>query len=139
MLDILLWGAVTGLIHFCVLGAAYGNPFVDRYYSEAQKNHPGVKAWASKPMYMISMFLGTQVEVYILAFAFAWLRPLVGVEGLAGAALLALVFSGIRVYPRSWNMWIQSTYPTRLIVIETINGVISTFVVVLCLHWLLPV
>jgi hypothetical protein len=27
MLDILLWGAVTGLIHFCVIGAIYGNPF----------------------------------------------------------------------------------------------------------------
>jgi hypothetical protein len=138
MLDILLWGAVTGLIHFCVIGAIYGNPFVDKVYAQAMKEEPGVKDWPVKPKYLVTQFLGTQVEIYVLAFAYGWLRPLLDIDGAAGTALLGLAFSGIRVFPRSWNMWIQSTYPNRLIAIESVAGVVSTFVVVFALHFLLP-
>ena len=133
---VLLWGAVAGLIHFFAIGALYGNPIVDRIYSEAMKNEPGVKDWPSKPKYLITQFLGTQVEIYILTIGYVWLRPLISVEGLAGASVLGLLFTLIRVYPRFWNMWIQSTYPNRMLAIEVVNGTISTFVVTTALHFL---
>jgi len=138
MLDILIWGAVVGVIHVVVTGGLYGNPVVDGIYSRAMKEEAGVKDWPSKARYLITQILGTQVEIYILAFSYAWLRPLLDVDGLNGALLLGVAFCGIRVYPRSWNMWIQSTYPNRLIGIETLVGVISTFTVVGGLHFLLP-
>ena len=65
----------------------------------------------------------------ILAGAYLWLRGLVPFQGYAAALVLGAVFSAIRVYPRFWNMWIQSTYPNRLLTIEFINGIISTLVV----------
>ncbi len=138
MLDVLIWGAVTGVIHVAITGGLYGNPIVDRIYAQAMKEEPGVKDWPSKPRYLVTQILGTQVEVYILAFAFAWLHPLLDMDAMTATLLLGLVFSGIRVYPRSWNMWIQSTYPNRMIGIETVVGVISTFTVVVALHFLLP-
>jgi len=138
MFDILIWGAVVGLIHVMVTGGLYGNPVVDGMYAAAMKDEPGVKDWPSKGRYLTTQILGTQVEVYVLAFTYAFLHPLLGMKAMSATLLLGVIFCGIRVYPRSWNMWIQSTYPNRLIAIETMGGVVSTFTVVLGLHFLLP-
>lgn len=134
--QMLLWGTVAGLVHFVVVGALYGNPFIDRIYKNAQKTEAGVRKWSSQPKYLITQFLGTQIEVYILTISFLWLRPLVPVTGLTGAIVLGLLFAGIRVYPRFWNMWIQSTYPSRLLKIEFVNGIVSTLTIVVALHYL---
>ena len=53
-----------------------------------------------------------------------------------GALLLGFLFAGIRIYPRSWNMWIQSSYPNRLIWIESVNGVLSTLAIITALELL---
>lgn len=136
LIDTLLWGSAVGVLHFFLIGALYGNPFIDRFYRRAQGTEPGVKVHRSKPKYFVLQFLGTQVEIYLLALGYFWLRPLIGVEGLGGSSLLGLLFSGIRVYPRFWNMWIQSTYPNRLLLIELVNGVLSTLIVVTALELL---
>lgn len=128
--QILTLGFLIGLIHFVIIGILYGNPLIDRLYQKAQKTQPGVRKWASKAQYLFFQFLGTQVEVFILTIGFIWLRPLIQVEGFYGAFLLGILFSGIRVYPRFWNMWIQSTYPNQLLAIEFINGIISTLTIV---------
>lgn len=136
LVSTLLWGTVVGLIHFVVVGMLYGNPLIDRFYREASGTEPGVKVHPSKPKYFLQMFLGTQVEVYILALGFLWIRPLLSIEGWLGTILLGLLFAGIRVYPRFWNMWIQSTYPNRLLAIEFVNGTLSTLVIVCGMHLL---
>lgn len=127
--DILVWGLVVGVVHFVVLGGLYQNPLVAKLYAEAEGKEPGLKVWASKPKYMTSMFLGTQVEVYALTAAYLWLRGYVPLESWAEALALGGVFAALRVYPRFWNMWIQSTYPNRLLAVEFVNGCISTLVV----------
>lgn len=135
--EVVLWGFVAGVIHFAVLGALYGNPVVDRMYVRAVEAHPAVRTWESKPRYTVTQFLGTQVEVYIIAIGFAWLHPRLSTGGLAGALLLASLFAALRVYPRFWNMWIQSTYPRNLLATEVINGLIGTYVIVVALYFLL--
>ena len=86
---------------------------------------------------LITQVLGTQVEVYVLIVLYVWFRPVAGMPGMAGALILALALSGARVYPRTWNMWIQSTYPNRLLAVETINGVLSTVTILVAAEWLL--
>ncbi|MCB9653086.1 MAG: hypothetical protein H6729_02995 [Deltaproteobacteria bacterium] len=132
----LLWGTVAGVIHFVVVGALYGNPFVDRLYRRATESEPGVRRWASRRRYMLAMFAGTQVEVYFLALAYFWLRPAVADASLAGTLSLGTLLAAVRVYPRFWNMWIQSTYPRRLLAVEVVNGTVGTVVIVLVLHFL---
>ncbi len=136
VVDILLWGLVAGLIHFVVLGALYQNPFVAKLYAEAAGKEPGLKVWPSVPKYMVSMFLGTQVEVYAITAAYLWLRGPVPLEGWTEAFVLAGIFAALRVYPRFWNMWIQSTYPNRLLAVEFVNGCLSTLVIVSSVHLL---
>ena len=135
--DVLLWGAVVGLIHFVATGLLYGNPWIDGLYQRAMAENPGVKRWENRGAYLVRQFLGTQVEVYILAAIFVLFRNTVEMPGLGGAAVLGAVLAGVRVYPRSWNMWIQSTYPNHLIAVESVNGVISTLVVILGLEFLM--
>jgi len=129
VITILLWGAVAGVVHFIVIGILYGNPLVSRISEKAEATSPAVKKWPIKRKYFIKQFLGTQVEVYILTIAFVWLRPLLGFSGFGGALLLGSLLAAIRVYPRFWNMWIQTTYPTRLLIVEIINGTIGTLVI----------
>lgn len=131
--SILAYGALIGLVHFVVIGALYGNPWVDALYQDAMAHHPGVRPWASRPRYLVTQFLGTQVEVYALTVAFFAFRPLAPDLGLLA---LALLLAAVRVYPRFWNMWIQSTYPRNLLAVEVVNGTISTVVIVLGLGWL---
>lgn len=136
--DVLLWGAVAGLVHFVFLGIAYGNPLIDGMYATAAAQDPAVRSWPSRTRYLVTQFVGTQVEVYLLAVGFVWLRPLLDIDGLPGTLLLAALFAGLRVYPRFWNMWIQSAYPRRLLAVEVVNGVLGTLLVVLAFDVLVP-
>lgn len=129
MITIVWMGAAAGLVHFFIIGLLYGNPLIAKIYHEAQVSELGVKRWPDKKKYLITQTLGTQVEIYILTVGFMWLRPLIGIEGLSGAMALGLLFAAIRVYPRFWNMWIQSIYPSRLLRIEFINGTVGTLAV----------
>ncbi len=138
LLQILLWGLVIGVIHFVILGALYMNPLVAKLYS-GEKGNPAVKNWEKQGEYLLKMFLGTQVEVFILTGAYLYLRSLFAVpDGWTAALVLGALLSAVRVYPRFWNMWIQSNYPGKLLAVEFVNGVIGTFVVVVGLK-LLPV
>ncbi len=137
LVKILLWGLVTGAIHFVIMGVLYGNPFIDKIYQKAQKDSPGVKKWESRAKYLLTQFLGTQVEIFIMTAGFYWIKTLVNVNCMCTVMQIGLIFAGIRVYPRFWNMWIQSTYPNSMLLIEGIFGTISTFIVVISLY-LLP-
>ncbi len=134
--DAALWSIPAGIIHFIILGALYANPVVDRIYGAAQDNEPGVRKWKSKPRYLVTQFLGTQVEVFILVLSYVWLRPYIPATGLPPVLILGLTFAAIRVYPRFWNMWIQTTYPKSLLGIEAVNGTIGTFIVIAVAEWL---
>jgi hypothetical protein len=130
----LLWGLAAGAVHFALIGILYGNPLIDGIYREAGERSPAMKKWSSRGRYLVTQFLGTQVEVFILAFAFLWLRASVGVAGWTGALLLGVLLAAIRVYPRFWNMWIQSAYPNKLLAIEAVNGTLGTLAIVLFLQ-----
>jgi hypothetical protein len=130
---IVKWGALAGLVHFVIIALLYANPLTDRL-SRGLEQGPGVKQWPSKPKYFATQFLGTQVEVYILTTAFLWLRPAISLPGFQGACALGGLLAATRVYPRFWNMWIQTTYPNRLLAIEVINGTLGTLAIALFLQ-----
>jgi hypothetical protein len=120
LFDIAFYGTLAGLIHFVVMGVVYGNPIVNAIYARAQETEPGVRRWRSRPRYLVTQFLGTQVEVYLIAIAFI---------GAGRSVAAAAMITALRLYPRLWNMWIQSTYPNRLLAIEVVNGTLGTIAV----------
>ncbi|OHD18479.1 MAG: hypothetical protein A2086_13365 [Spirochaetes bacterium GWD1_27_9] len=136
ILKTLTCGSFIGMIHFIIVGILYQNPIVAKIYKDTS-SHPGVKKWDNKLKYIISMFLGTQLEVYIISVGFIFLISILG-KTITNTLILGFIISGIRVYPRFWNMWIQSSYPNKLLIIEFINGTIGSFVIVFGLY-LLPI
>jgi hypothetical protein len=128
-----VWGALAGLVHFVIIALLYANPITDRLSADLERA-PAVRQWPSKPRYFVMQFLGTQVEVYILTFAFFWLRPLIGWPGYGGALALGFLLAATRVYPRFWNMWIQTNYPRRLLMIEVVNGTLGTLAILVFLQ-----
>lgn len=136
--DILKWGFVAGILHFFIVGILYMNPLIARIYKEAQGN-PALKVWENQKEYLAKMFAGTQIEIFIITGAYLYLRQLFSdPTNLGVAVIISCIISATRVYPRFWNMWIQSTYPMKLLIVEIVNGTIGTFVVILSL-WLLPI
>ncbi len=136
LLDTLVWGSIIGIIHFIIIGVLYQNPIVSKIYKNYE-NHPAVKKWENQSKYILSMFLGTQVEIFILTVGYIVFKGLLDTD-IISTLVIALIFTGIRIYPRFWNMWIQSNYPNKLLRVELINGTISTFVIVFGLY-ILPV
>lgn len=135
---ILLWGLVIGIIHFLILSLLYLNPLVARAYAQAQEK-PVMRQWDSQGKYVATMFLGTQVEIWALTTGYLTLRTLFPQPHTwETALLLGALFTVIRVYPRFFNMWMQTSYPRTLLAVEAVNGTIGTFVVVLGLKLLVP-
>src|SRR5262249_10552936 len=132
-LFVLRWGALAGLVHFVIIAALYANPLTDRLSRDLEKT-AAVKQWPSQPRYFVTQFFGTQVEVYLLTTGFLWLRPFVNLPGYAGAFALGILLAATRVYPRFWNMWIQTTYPNRLLAIEVVNGTLGTLAIIFFLQ-----
>lgn len=131
----LLLGLLIGVIHFIIIGVLYQNPFVARLYKEEEaKKSPGLRIWENKKKYILFMFLGTQIEIFILTFCYLFFKDYLPFSPLATAVIISGLFAAIRVYPRFWNMWIQSTYPNKLLAVEIINGIISTSVIVIGLY-----
>jgi hypothetical protein len=124
LFDIVVYGTLAGFIHFVAMGVLYGNPMVGRIYAGAMATEPGVRRWPSRPRYLVTQFLGTQVEVYLIAIAYLATRN----------AAAVVIIAALRLYPRLWNMWIQSTYPNRLLAIELVNGTLGTLVIVASLR-----
>ena len=139
ILQILVWGSAAGIIHFIALSALYQNPFAAKHYKKARDaNCPALKKWPDQKGYILRMALGTQVEIFILTASFLILRRYLPFSPWATTFALGTIFTGIRVYPRFWNMWIQSSYPNDLLAVEFVNGVLGTFIVVISLN-LLPI
>jgi hypothetical protein len=121
---IVVSGALAGLAHFVLVALLYGNPLVDAYSAEANK-HASVKQWPTPVSYFVRQFFGTQVEVYIMTVAFFWLCPATSAPGYLGALEIGALIAALRVYPRFWKMWIQTTFPGRLLLVEVINGTLG--------------
>ena len=134
--DVIFKGFVIGIIHYIVVGILYMNPFVSRIYKKAQEEHPSVKMRNSTSNYLTKQFLGTQIEIWIIAAGYLFLKDYLPFQPIQTALILGLIFSGIRIYERWWNMYIQTTYPGKLLTIELINGIIGTFVITIGLSYL---
>lgn len=135
-LELLVYGLLVGLGHFIVLSVLYQNPYIAKFYKEATTPESAIKVWDSSKKYVLYMASGTQIEVFFITAAYLFFKLYVPEPTLYQALLLSILFTGLRVYPRTFLMWIQTDYPNRLLVIETINGTIGTFIMVLGVYLL---
>lgn len=127
--NVFFYGLVIGIIHYILIGILYMNPFVDGIYKKAQEGNQSVRIRASASNYMTKQFIGTQIEIWIITASYFYLRQYLPFTPFETGLILGLIFGSIRIYERFWNTYIQTNYPTVLLVVEFINGIIGTFVI----------
>ncbi|MEU7768927.1 hypothetical protein AB0B25_28030 [Nocardia sp. NPDC049190] len=134
---ILVWGLVAGLFHSVAMVVLYGNPRVARIHAAHDKPTAAPRSERSGRHNFTIQFLGTQIEVYVMTIGYVWLHPLLPLNGLLGAILLAVLFAVLRVCGPVWALWMQRTYSYRYLLVEIVGGVLGSIVVALTLYVLM--
>ncbi len=109
------------------------NPFVARIY-KGFENSPGVKRWKNTKKYLINMYLfGSLLQCLLFAFVYSFVKPVLPGTLLLNTIFFSLILVAVKIFPRLFDMWMQSTYPNRLLAVEFVNGTIGCFVTALVL------
>ena len=134
--QILFAGFAASIVWFIVGGALYMNPFVANIYKKAEKS-PALKKWPSTPKYIVFQYVGILIQCLLWALIFFFIKSVLP-EGFVMAGLFfGLILVAVKIIPRFYDMWIQSTYPNKLLAIEFINGTIGSFVIGIMLAYLI--
>ena len=129
ILQILLSGFIVSIAWFIIGSILYTNPTITKIYKSFEK-HPGMKKWESKIKYIITMyFTGALIPSLIMAFVYEFISPV-------SILHFGLILFGLRIIPRFFDMWIQSSYPNKLLYIEIVNGTILSFVAAATFHFI---
>lgn len=128
ILKTLLGGFLASVASFFVLGALYGNPPVKKIYEDAEDS-PALKTWESKPKYIFMQYVGMLIQCLLWAFVFAFIKPVLPAAPLCAGLVFGLIIMVMKIFPRLFDMWIQTYYPGKLLATEFINGSIGGFLV----------
>ena len=125
-----LWATtIASIIWFILGGVLYMNPVVRRIYDQFD-SLPVMKQWQSVPQYLGVMFLGACLaQCFLAALVFALVKPALPDSFLGEVAVFGFILIGIKIFTRFFDMWIQTTYPNKLLAIEFINGSIGSLVI----------
>ena len=131
ILQTLTGGLIATVIWFLLGGALYMNPWVAKIYRKA-KRRPGLKKWKNNKKYMLNMFIfGILIQSLLFAFVYAFVKPALPGTLVLNTLFFGLILVGVKILPRLFDMWLQSTYPKNLLKIELVNGTIGSFVLAL--------
>jgi len=132
----LFGGFSASVVWFIVGGALYQNPFVAKIYKDAEGS-PGLKKWTNIPKYLALQYFGILVQCILWAFVFAFIKPVLFEGILLNTLFFGLILIAIKIIPRAIDMWIQSTYPNKLLAVEFINGAIGSFVIAAAISFII--
>ncbi|MFH1246438.1 MAG: hypothetical protein V1489_01515 [Candidatus Liptonbacteria bacterium] len=121
-------GGVASVVWFIVGSVLYMNHFVAKIYKNAEGS-PGLKKWQSIPKYIGLQYVGILAQCMLWAFVFALTRPVLPNGVLMESFVFGLILVAVKIFPRFFDMWVQSTYPNKLLAMEFVNGTIGSFVI----------
>lgn len=123
-----LGGLVASVVWFVIGGALYMNPVVAKLYKRAEDS-AALKKWASVPKYVGLQYIGILAQCLLWAFVYAVVAPVLPEMLLTKGLVFGFILVALKVFPRLFDMWIQSTYPNKLLGVEFVNGIIGSLVV----------
>jgi len=128
MMQTIFGGFIASVVWFIVGGALYMNPLIAKIYKNAETS-PGLKKWLNVPKYIGLTYVGILAQCLLWAFVFAMAKPVLPDGILMKGLVFGLILVVVKIFPRFVDMWIQSTYPNKLLAIEFVNGIIGSFVI----------
>ncbi|MFQ6397414.1 hypothetical protein ACLMAJ_28690 [Nocardia sp. KC 131] len=72
-----------------------------------------------------------------MTIGYVWLHPLLPLNGMTGALLLALLFAALRVCGPVWALWMQGAHSIRYLAVEVASPVVGSIVFALTLYLLM--
>lgn len=124
----IMGGFAASVAWFLAGSALYMNPFVAGIYKKAEGS-PGLKKWASVPRYIGLQYIGILAQCLLWAFVFVSVKSALPGEFLARGIVFGFILVAVKIFPRFFDMWIQSTYPKELLAVEFVNGTIGSFLI----------
>lgn len=128
ILQSIVGGITASLVWFIAGSVLYMNPFVAKIYRDAQKS-PGLKKWTNISKYLSFQFYGILAQCLLWAFVFAFIKSVLPGGIMLKGLTFGLILVAVKIFPRFVDMWTQSTYPDKLLVIEFVNGTIGSFII----------
>jgi len=129
LLQTILAGFLASIAWFIIGGALYMNPIVAKIYKNLE-NSPGLKKWEDTKKYLINMYVfGILIQCLLFALVYSFIKPILPGSLALNTIFFGLILIAVKIFPRLFDMWMQSTYPNKLLVVELVNGTIGSFVI----------
>ena len=114
ILQTILGGFVASIVWFIIGSVLYVNPFVAKIYKKAEDS-PGLKKWTNIPKYIGFQYVGILAQCLLWAFVFVLVKSSLFGDVLIKGFVFGLILVVIKIFPRFFDMWLQSTYPNKLL------------------------
>ena len=126
----IIWATgIASIVWFILGGVLYMNPLVRGIYDQFDSS-PVMKQWPGVPQYLGAMFLGACLaQCFLVALAFALVKSALPDSILGTVVVFGFILIGIKIFTRFFDMWIQTTYPNKLLAIQFVNGSIGSLVI----------
>ena len=125
----LIGGVAATIVWFIVGAVVYMNPFVAKIYKKYE-NDPSVKNRKDVKAFIINTFVfNILIQCFIFAFVYLYIQAILPGTLILNTLYFGVILIVIKIIPRLFDMYVQSKYPTTLLIIELINGAIGSFVI----------
>jgi len=105
------------------------NPFVAKIYKKYETD-PSVKNRKDVKTFILNTFVfSVLIQCIIFAFVYLYIESILPGTVLLNTLYFGIILVAVKIIPRLFDMYVQSKYPTTLLSIELINGVIGSFVI----------
>ncbi|MDH5681399.1 MAG: hypothetical protein OEZ36_07425 [Spirochaetota bacterium] len=128
LLNILLGGFLASVAWFVLSGILYLNPFIGRIYKRSEDS-PALRKWPHLAPHFFLTYINQLYQSLIAAALFSFMKPVLPDEILFRGLLFGVVLLAVKTVPHITDSWLQTTYRTKLLVIELVNGMILGFAV----------
>jgi Protein of unknown function (DUF1761) len=125
----LIGGAVATIVWFIIGAVVYMNPFVAKIYKKYEDS-PGVKNRKNMKTFIVNtLVFSILIQCFLFAFIYLFIKPVLPNTLLLNTIYFGIILIAVKIIPRFFDMWVQSSYPPTLLTIEIINGAIGSFVI----------
>lgn len=119
---------VTHIIHFVLFVLMYMNPVVIKIYISFDQ-HPSMKRWDAPGKLYVNMFFLSFIEIVLIGIVYISTVQALPNDFWMKGLVFGLIVAGVRVYSKFYSMYIQTSYPSKLLAIEVVNGTIGCIII----------
>jgi len=132
-----VWGGfLASIVWFIIGGIFYMNPLISKIHKKFG-NSPAVKQWNNTKLFLIYMYLLILLECLLFALVYSFIKPVFPGGVVVNGLILGLALVAVNLIPSISGRWLLSTYPNKLLFVDFIGGILSSFIIGLALAFII--